>query len=287
MKFIYDLKYKYARLNVLEKIIAINVVIFLVATLLKPIIRPALKWFELKSDLFEVILQPWSIVSYAFLHYDAIHLFFNMLWLYFIGRMFLNLFSVKTALNVYFLGAISGGVFFLIGYNVFPQIFDESAYLVGASAAVRALMLFLCAYSPNQEVRVFTFNVKLMYIGFALVAIDVIGVFGNNSGGNLAHLGGAFLGYIYAKQLAKGNDIGAGWERFVDSIMSLFSKKEKSVRMKTVHKRKKSSRKSKQATNTTDLSKQKRIDNILDKIGKSGYESLSKDEKDFLFRAGK
>lgn len=286
MKFIDDLKYKYARLNALEKIIAINVIVFLVATLLKPVIRPLLKWFELKSDLYDTILQPWSILSYAFLHYDFFHLLFNMLWLYFVGRLFLNLFSIKTALNVYFLGAISGAVFFLIGYNALPQIFATSAYLVGASAAVRALMLFLCTYSPNQEVRVFTFNIKLMYIGIALVVLDVIGILGDNSGGNLAHLGGAFLGYLYAKQLAKGNDIGSSWERFMDYVSHFFSKKERSVRMKTVHNRKKNRTTSKQNANTSDLSKQKRIDAILDKIGKSGYESLSKEEKDFLFRAG-
>jgi hypothetical protein len=209
-----------------------------------------------------------------------------MLWLYFVGRLFLNLFSIKTALNVYFLGAISGAVFFLIGYNALPQIFATSAYLVGASAAVRALMLFLCTYSPNQEVRVFTFNIKLMYIGIALVVLDVIGILGDNSGGNLAHLGGAFLGYLYAKQLAKGNDIGSSWERFMDYVSHFFSKKERSVRMKTVHNRKKNKTTSKQNANTNDLSKQKRIDAILDKIGKSGYESLSKEEKDFLFRAG-
>jgi membrane associated rhomboid family serine protease len=286
MKFIDDLKYKYARLNALEKIIAINVIVFLVATLLKPVIRPLLKWFELKSDLYDTILQPWSVLSYAFLHYDFFHLLFNMLWLYFVGRLFLNLFSIKTALNVYFLGAISGAVFFLIGYNALPQIFATSAYLVGASAAVRALMLFLCTYSPNQEVRVFTFNIKLMYIGIALVVLDVIGILGDNSGGNLAHLGGAFLGYLYAKQLAKGNDIGSSWERFMDYVSHFFSKKERSVRMKTVHNRKKNKTTSRQNANTNDLSKQKRIDAILDKIGKSGYESLSKEEKDFLFRAG-
>ena len=285
MSFVDNLKYKYARLNVLEKIIAFNVLIFLVATLLKPLVRPLLKWLELKSDFYDTLLQPWSILSYAFLHYDFFHLLFNMLWLYFIGRLFLNLFSIKTALNVYFLGAITGGLFFLVGYNVFPQLFATSAYLVGASAAVRALMIFLCAYTPNQEVRFFTFNIKLQYIGIALVVIDVIGVLGDNAGGNLAHLGGAFLGYIYATQLTKGNDIGSGWEKFMDSITSLFSKSKKS-NMKTVY-RSKSSKQSKAKTNDNDLSKQKRIDIILDKISKSGYDSLTKAEKDFLFRAGK
>lgn len=285
MSFTTDLKYKYARLNVLEKIIAVNVIIFLISFLLKPLVEPIFEWLELRSDIYDSIVQPWSILSYAFIHYSAIHLFFNMLWLYFIGRMFLNLFSIKTALNVYFLGAISGGVFFLLGYNVLPQFFEGSAYLVGASAAIRALMLFLCAYSPNQEVRVFTFTIKLQYIGLALVVIDIIGLFGLNDGGNLSHLGGDFLGYVYATQLAKGNDIGKGWERFMDSISNLFSSK-KTSRMKTVYKSKTKARKSKK-TKPSDFSKQKRIDVILDKIGKSGYESLSKDEKEFLFRAGK
>lgn len=290
MSLTQDIKYKLARLNVFEKIIAVNVVIYFVGLLLKPLqgglnTYKSLSWLEIPSDFFDFIIKPWSIITYAFAHYDFWHILFNMLWLYVIGRMFLNLFNPKQGLNIYFLGAIVGGLLFLFGYNVFPNFFSSGNRLVGASAAVRALLIFLCAYMPNMELRFFTINLKLWYLGAAIVILDVIGLFGLNSGGNLAHLGGAILGYIYAKQLLKGNDIGKGFERVMDSIVSLFKASKKSP-LKTVHKKK-----SKVAGYTKDEFKefnhQKKIDLILDKISKSGYESLTVDEKEFLFKAGK
>lgn len=282
-----DIKEKLSNLNVLEKIIAVNVVVFVVGLLFKRY----LGWLELPSDLADFILKPWAIFSYAFLHYNFIHILFNMLWLYFIGRMFLNMFSPKMALNVYFLGAISGGLLFMLCYTLFPSVFGVNTHLVGASAAIRALLIFLCAYMPNQEVRFFTFNIKLWHIGLAIVVIDAIGVVAGlndplgNSGGNLAHLGGALLGYLYAKQLIKGTDIGKGFERSISSISSLFKASKKSP-LKTVHKNK-----SKVGGYTkadfNEFNDQKKIDVILDKISKSGYDGLTAEEKEYLFRAGK
>lgn len=283
-----DIKEKLSNLNVLEKIIAINLVVFLLALIL----RMSFTWFELPSDFSKFILKPWSIITYAFLHYDFLHFLFNMLWLYFLGRMFLNLFSPKMALNVYFLGAIFGGLLFMVCYSLFPSVFGGHSKLLGASAAVRALLIFLCAYMPNQEMRFFTFNIKLWYIGAAIVVLDIMGVFAGisnpiagNAGGNLAHLGGAFLGYFYAKQLTKGKDIGKGFEKFMDSFMAVF-KTSKKRPLKTVHKNK-----SKVGGYTkadfNEFNNQKKIDVILDKISKSGYDSLTAEEKEFLFRAGK
>ena len=205
--------------------------------------------------------------------------------------MFLNLFSPKMALNVYFLGAIFGGLLFMLGYTLLPSFFGNYSKLVGASAAVRALLIFLCAYMPNQELRFFTFNLKLWYIGVAIVVLDIIGVVSGinnptgNAGGNLAHLGGALLGYIYAKQLLKGQDIGKGFENVMDTLSSWFKPSKKGP-LKTVHKNK-----SKVGGYTkadfNEFNKQKKIDVILDKISKSGYDSLTSEEKEFLFRAGK
>ncbi|XMO85302.1 rhomboid family intramembrane serine protease [Algibacter sp. AS12] len=283
-----DIKDKLSNLNVLEKIIAINVVVFLLALIL----RTDLIWFELPSSFSSFIMKPWSIISYAFLHYDVWHILFNMLWLYFLGRMFLNLFSAKMAINIYFLGAISGGLLFMFCYSLFPGVFGGSSRLLGASAAVRALLIFLCAYMPNQEMRFFTFSLKLWYVGAAIVALDVIGVFSGikdpvygNAGGNLAHLGGALLGYFYAKQLLSGKDIGKGFERMADSVVSMFKPSKKGP-LKTVHKNKgKVGGYTKADFNA--FNNQKKIDVILDKISKSGYDSLTSEEKEFLFRAGK
>lgn len=283
-----DIKTKLSQLNVLEKIIVVNVGIFLLALLLNFILaapQSSLSWFELPSDFLDFIVAPWSIVTYAFIHYDFFHILFNMLWLYIIGQLFLNLFNPKLALNVYFLGAISGGLLFILCYSLFPQVFTSGTRLVGASASVRALLIFLCAYLPTKEIRFFTFNLKLWYFGLAIVILDVLGLFGNNAGGNLAHIGGAALGYFYAVQLRKGVDIGKGFERFMDAIIAYFKTSKKSP-LKTVHKNK--SKVGGYAKKDFDaFNDQKKIDVILDKISKSGYDSLTADEKEYLFKAGK
>ncbi|QFZ55262.1 rhomboid family intramembrane serine protease [Oceanihabitans sp. IOP_32] len=276
-----DIKNKLSNLNVLEKIIVLNLVTFVLGLLLST----GFSWFTLPASFSDFMVKPWTIITYAFLHDDFFHILFNMLWLYVIGRMFLNLFSAKMALNIYFLGAISGGILFMLGYTLFPEFFGNTLGLVGASAAVRALLIFVCAYMPNQDIRFFTFNLKLWYIGAAIVALDVLGLFGVNAGGNLAHLGGAFLGYYYAKQLLKGKDIGRGFEKIMDAFINLF-KSSKKTPLKTVHKNK-----SKVGGYTKgefdEFNNQKKIDVILDKISKSGYDSLTAEEKEFLFKAGK
>ena len=289
----YDIQDKLKRLNVFEKLIIVNLVVFLLAALLRNVFNFGLNWFELPSNFNDFIVQPWTIVTYAFVHYDFWHFLFNMLWLYFIGKMFLNLFNPKLGLNVYFLGAIVGGLLFLVGYNVLPDLFPNSPRLVGASAAVRALLIFLCAYLPNQEVRFFTFNIKLWYIGAAIVIFDILGVVAGikdpilgNAGGNLAHLGGALLGYFYAKQLLKGQDIGKGFEKIMDSLSSLFKNGSKS-NLKTVHRKKSGKVAGYTKAEFNEFNKQKKIDLILDKISKSGYDSLTAEEKEFLFKAGK
>lgn len=281
-----QLKYKFKTLNVLEKIIVINVAIFLLVVIFKRYITGALGYLELPPNFLNALTQPWSLITYSFLHYKLLHLAFNMIWLYFCGRLFLNLFSAKKALNLYFLGTIVGGLTFLLFYNLFPDYFSEKYFpLIGASAAVRAIFIFLCTYMPNNEVRLINWNIKIWYIGAVLVAFDFIGLSGVNAGGSLAHLGGAFLGYIYAKQLVKGNDIGKGFEGIIDTIFNWF-KPSKKGSLKTVYKDK-----TKVGGYTKgefkQFNNQKKIDVILDKISKSGYESLSAEEKEFLFKAGK
>ncbi len=282
-----DLQEKLRTLNVLEKIIIINVVVFLGGLLLSIIVKMggSLSWLELPKDAGDFILKPWSIITYGFTHYGFLHILFNMMVLYFVSQMMLNLFSPKLTLNIYFLGIIMGGLFFLFAYNVFPQNFLKPAgALVGASAGVRALLIFLCAYMPNTQVRMIAFNIKLWHLGVALVIFDVIGLFGSNQGGNIAHLGGVALGYFYAKQLIKGNDIGKGFEKLMDYVSNLFKGGKKSP-LKTVHKRKSGTVAGHNKSEFKEFSKQKQIDLILDKISKSGYESLTEEEKAFLFKA--
>ena len=285
-----DIQNKLQRLNSFEKIILINVIVFVIGKLVaffsKTASHSSLNWFELPSDLWEFIGKPWSLISYGFVHYSFWHLFFNVLVLYFVAQILENLFRSKMTLNIYFLGIIIGGLAFMLTYTLLPgTLLKPSSALVGASAGVRALLIFLCVYLPEKEVRFFTFNIKLWYLGVAMVVFDVLGLFGTNAGGNIAHLGGALLGFTYAKQLHKGNDIGKGFEKLMDRVMNLFKKSSKKANLKTVHKGNK-----KYAGHTkkefSEFNKQKQVDTILDKISKSGYESLTKAEKEFLFKAG-
>jgi len=289
MTTVQDLKYKFNNLDVFGKIIAINVVVFVVGLIFSSLFRIDLfNYFELPSDIVDFLLQPWSIISYAFLHNGIWHLAFNMLFLYYLSRVTTNLFRSKMILNVYFLGIICGGIAYLSFTNLVPTtLFSGRGVLVGASAGVSALLLFVAAYMPNSEIRLFNvFNVKWKHIAMVLVGLDLVRMLsGQNQGGFVAHFGGYILGYVYATKLLKGTDIGAGFERSMDSFTNLFKPKSK---LKTVHKNKTQTKaKRKTKTDSDALSKQKKIDNILDKISKSGYESLTADEKAFLFKVGK
>lgn len=288
MSTIQDLKYKFNRFNVFEKIIVINIVVFIIGQLIKVFVRTgnSLSYLSLPSSFSNFLYKPWSIITYGFTHYGFFHILLNLLVLYFISRMLLNLFRPKMALNIYLMGIIVGGLAFLFVYNVLPKGFIISAPpLVGASAGISALLIFLGAYMPETEVRLVFFNIKLKYIAIALVAMDVLGLFGWNQGGNVAHLGGALLGYFYAIKLKEGKDIGTGFERAMDNIASWFKPKSN---LKTVHRNKtKGSYAGKTKEEFQSFNDQKKVDLILDKISKSGYESLTAEEKEFLFKAGK
>lgn len=284
-----DIQFKLKRLNALEIIILINVAVFVLGFLMNQIFSTSdsLNWLKLPVDFFDFLYKPWTIVTYGFTHYGFFHILFNLLVLFFVSRILLNLFKPKMALSIYFLGIIFGGLIYLLVYNVLPSsVLQSNNGLIGASAGVRALLIFVCAYMPQTEVRLAFWNVKLMYIGIAVVVIDVIGLFGTNQGGNVAHIGGSILGYVYAVQLQKGTDIGTGFGRFMDWIENLFKPKKRSP-LKTVYKGKSNEVASHTKREFKEFNKQKQIDLILDKISKSGYESLTKEEKEFLFKIGK
>lgn len=284
------LKYKYQASSIVTKLIVINVAIFLVVSLSAFFIdvpqSVLTKWFVLPSNLGKLFLQPWALLSYSFLHAGWSHILWNMLFLYWFGPMVLNLFPGRRFLTLYFLGALSGGALFVLAYNVFP-VFTKglsAQYLIGASAAVRAVMIFIATYTPHSEIRVFFFKIKLWHIAVFVVALDVIQIPVSNSGGNIAHLGGAIFGYLYATQLQNGRDIGAWWERIIDFVIGLFQRKPKTPFKKVYKNPQKKSRQTMDASN--DVNHQEKINTILEKISKSGYDSLTKAEKEFLFKTG-
>jgi membrane associated rhomboid family serine protease len=283
-----ELQYKYKTLNIAEKLIAINVVVYILFGLGVFLFHASFlfDWFVLSKDVSTFITKPWSIISYSFLHQGFIHLAMNMLMMYYVSKLFLTRYSSKLFLNIYLLGALFGGFIFLLSYNLFPVFQKQISFLVGASASVMSVFIFLCASMPQMEVAIFTFKLKLWKLGLFFVLLDLIQIPNGNSGGHLAHLGGALLGYFYANQFTKGFDIGKGFGDFLDKISSYFFKPKKS-NLKTVYKTKSQRKAADKTIFQKKKIKQDQIDSILDKISKSGYESLSKEEKSFLFQSGK
>ena len=283
-----DLVYKFKTLNIANKLIVINIGVFLLFFIASFLFNTSsdvlMQWFVLPEGPIEVLKQPWSILTYSFLHGGFMHILFNMIWLNFFSKFVLNLFSEKRFLTIYLLGALYGGLLFVTAYNVFPVFVSKAGYLLGASASVSALMVFAATYSPNISFRFFMVTIKLWQLAVGLFLLDLFRLgSGTNPGGMLSHIGGGVFGYLYAVQLAKGNDIGLWFEKIVAGVANLF-KTRKSAPFRKVHKTPKNTT-NKKATVVKD-DRQIKIDGILDKIGKSGYDSLTKQEKDFLFKAG-
>jgi membrane associated rhomboid family serine protease len=275
-----DIKTKFLHLHVLEKIIVLNTSLFFLGIILNLLGINLLDWFSLPYRFSEVLSHPWSIITYGFLHHSLGHLFFNMLVLYFIAQSFANLFKPRLSFKIYILGVIFGGLAFVFVSMLFPDLLRINGPLVGASAGVRACILFLCVYWPNKPIGFFSFRFPLKYLGIAMVLLDLPGLMSLNSGGTVAHIGGYLSGFLYAKQLKIGKDLGS----FLDVVLDYLKSVNK---LKTVHKSKSPTMGGKQKKEFNAFPQQKQIDLILDKISKSGYDSLTQAEKDFLFRAGK
>lgn len=275
-------KFKYA--NIVEKFISINVAIFALIFILNTLgflfqyTSSIANWFILPATFDGFITKPWTIITYGFVHVNFIHILMNLISLYFIGNLFVNYFTAKQFISFYILGTLFGGIVFLLSYNVFPVFANDvsNSYLLGASAGVSAIFIGLATYIPNYQFKIpLIGNVKLWHLAVIWVALDVIQIPAGNAGGRLAHIGGALFGFFYVSQAS--NTETAIWSK----IKSLFSIKRNPL--KTAYRSKKTTPK-KQANTTY---KQEKINQILDKISKSGYDTLSKEEKDFLFKQGK
>jgi len=241
-------------------------------------------WFSLSSNPEYLIWKPWSLFTYAFLHGGVGHIFFNMLMLFFAGRLFLTFFTQKQFFGLYVLSSIFAGLLYILSYNVLPVFAGQNSYMVGASASIMAILFGAAAYAPMYQVRLLLIGtVKLWHIAALYLALDLIYISAENSGGHIAHIGGALSGYLYIILLKSGTDLSKGISVIIDFFVNLF-KPKKATPFKKVHKNPQPQQRP--AAKTKDLT-QKQIDDILDKISKSGYDSLTKDEKDFLFKVGK
>ncbi len=251
-----------------------------------------LGWLWSTSNLDALLRRPWTVITYMFTHWGFGHIFFNLLMLWFMGRLFEDLLGGKRLLGNYLLGGLAGYLFYLLSYNRLP-VFDGHAAtstILGASASVMAVLAGIATYRPDYEVRLLLFGtVRLKWIAAVLVVIDLVSVQeGQNSGGHLAHLGGALYGYL-ASMALKRRRRASDWSlAFVEGLERAtgFLRRRKGPRLR-VEKAYAGRRTSDAAYNQRKTDQQARIDAILDKISRSGYDSLSKEEKDFLFKAGK
>lgn len=287
-----DIKRTFKEGSVLTRLIYINIGVFLLLKIVGVFFMLAgqpfgwANWLAVPSLTDQLLSRPWTPFTYMFLHVGFIHLLFNMLGLYWFGQLFLYHFEGNKLLGVYLLGGLGGAALYFLFYNIFPAFESVNGLLLGASASIFAVLVAVAVYDPNREIRlVFIGSFPLKYVAAFYVVLSIIGISTSNPGGNIAHLGGALWGWFYIYQLRKGKDMSAGLVQQINKAGAFFSKtlKPKS-NMKVSYK--------KPPRDDHEYARQKHhtqeeVNRILDKIAKSGYESLSKKEKELLFKQGK
>ena len=285
MSFSDDLKNVFARSgNGLMRIILINVIVFLLINVVGEVIRfsgggqSLVYWLALPGNVVLALTHVWTFITYMFLHEGLMHILFNMLWLYWLGKIFVEYVGSKRLVAVYLLGGLCGGVLFTIVSLIFPLYFYNT-FLLGASAGVMAVVIAIAILLPDYTIQLmFLGGVPLKYLALASFILTSILDISQNTGGKISHIGGALFGVVFMLQYKGGRDITKPVVAFLDWITSLFSGRSKikvSYRRTTPDDEYNASQKAKQA----------KVDAILDKISKAGYESLTKEEKDFLFKA--
>ncbi|WP_124979780.1 rhomboid family intramembrane serine protease [Nonlabens xiamenensis] len=286
MNFVDQIKSKFQTFDTAGKLITVLAGTSILAWLIGLVYLRAYLQLVLPSGFVPPLLQPWSYITHAFVHGSLWHFIGNAFGIFIAGRYILNLFKGRQFLTLFFLGVLAGGLSFTLSTGLMNFYFG-SGIAIGASGGVFALMLFACTYFKESEYRLLFVNIKLKYIGYFLVAVNIVGLFTQfEAGASLAHLAGAAVGFYTAIRMKDGIDLLEGMAKVGDFFANLFKPRSKSrsssSNMKTVYKNRK--QRNKASTPKTDQAK---LDAILDKISASGYESLSKAEKDYLFRAGK
>ena len=290
-----DLKDSFRRGSIHIQLIYINVAVFVAVTLAGIALQlfnmeqaRVFDWLELPASPARFIMQPWSLLTYMFMHGGLLHILFNMLWLYWFGAIFLNMFSSKHLRGLYVLGGICGGALYMLAYNVFPYFrpYIENSFMVGASASVLAIVAAAAYREPNYPIRLFLLGtLRLKYLALIVIGMDLLLITSENAGGHIAHLGGALAGVWFAAGLNKGRDVTAWINRAADGITSLFRRKPRKPKMKVHYGN--GSRQQDYDYNARKKAQSDEIDRILDKLRKTGYEGLSDEEKKSLFDASK
>ncbi|MBC5834623.1 rhomboid family intramembrane serine protease [Flavobacterium sp. F372] len=277
MNIINEIRQQYKLGDVPQKLIFINILVFLLSIVFFFKFRFGIfdypTWLALSSDYKEAIWFPWTLLTYSFLHSSPFHLLFNLIFLYFISSLFYTYFNTRQFLTVYFFGSVFAGfVYLLYGY-----LFNHVSLIVGASGSVMAIFIAVAAYAPNMTIKLpFIGFVKIWHIAVFYIFVDLLYLLSDNTGGHVAHLSGSLVGFAFAMLMKRGIDI---------SAIFIF-KKKKNTTFKKVYKNK--PEKKYQSVRVADVNfTQRQIDEILEKISKSGYDSLTKEEKEFLFKENK
>ena len=239
-------------------------------------------WLSVPAETSALLGRPWTVFSYMFLHEGFLHILMNMLWLFWFGRIFLGYLDQKKLLSIYIIGGLTGAATYIFAYNLFPVFEDVrfGSYALGASASVMAVVIATVVYAPNHIIRLmFIGSVKIKHIAIFFIVTDILSIPNGNAGGHLAHLGGAFYGWLFISQLRKGKDISSGFNYMMDSFFGLFKRNK----MKVSYKNTKTM--DDKEYNKSKKTNQEQLDKILEKIAKSGYDSLSKEEKEILFKS--
>ena len=290
MGIIDEIKLSFKNGTYLTKLVYINIAIWVVVRLVFVGYSLSgsdgslmLSWVALPASFELFISRPWTIFTYMFLHFELLHILFNVLWLYWFGKIFLEYHNQQKLLSLYIFGGLSGGLAFMMAYNLLPVFHERiiNSQLLGASASVIAIVIAIAVYVPNHVIHLaFIGPVKIKWIAFVSVLLYVISLSGDNAGGNFAHLGGAVWGWIYMSQLMSGRNLTGRFDRITDTFFSWFRRRRK-LKIKY------NSPNPDYEYNRKKVSQQNEINQVLDKIGKSGYDSLTFEEREILFKMGR
>lgn len=269
---------------------ALKVLVFLSGS---PDAGAAISWvthaFAIPAFLPDLITHPWTLLTYMFLHVDIWHILFNMLWLFWFGKIFLEYLNEKKLVTVYLLGGLSGALAYVLAFNTFPVFAPmiQVSVALGASASVMAIVTAISFYVPNYSIRLlFLGNIRIVYLAIALFVFDFFMIPSGNAGGHVAHIGGAIFGFFYARFLRSGNpsttndQLGIGWSQWINRLFKGGQRKPKMNASYNSGQRPVSD----EEFNQRKVDKQKQIDEILEKISKGGYDSLTRSEKELLFK---
>lgn len=297
MSIVDEIKDSFSKGTTLHKLIYLNLGLFLAVQIVRIVLFLAnaydhydefLRFLAIPSNLEVLGRRPWTFITYMFLHEGFLHILFNLLWLFWFGNVFVQEMGLKKLLSTYLLGGLLGGIFFVIFYNLFPVFAPvrEGAVALGASASVMAVVVAAAAYRPERRMHlVFIGPVKIGYIALAMFILTSLVDFSVNTGGKIAHIGGALWGFLFAYYYKQGKDISRGFDRMMDRIASWF--KPGKQRLRVTHKRTRATHKRPADDfeyNKQKAEEQKEMDHILDKISKGGYDSLTAREKELLFK---